>query len=113
MQFVSNILEQNLNVVLPLAYEYQVDGLLRRCMEYIRGASMKLMDKLLLSDNYNLMPLLNYCLKQLRLTAQVDFHSKHYEALSDRTKVRLLEKLQNCRSDYAPDVHEVSAVFSL
>uniref|UniRef100_A0A915K2I9 BTB domain-containing protein n=1 Tax=Romanomermis culicivorax TaxID=13658 RepID=A0A915K2I9_ROMCU len=99
--------DNNLTQVLPLAYEFQIDELLRRCINYIRTAQMKLIDKLILADHFRLNSLLKYCLKELRMQAQIDFQSATYLSLSDHTKVQILEKLQYSKSTMDDQISDI------
>lgn len=46
--------DQNLRVVLPLAHEFQIQGLLLRCIDFIKFSDLRLMEKLQLADRFNL-----------------------------------------------------------
>jgi hypothetical protein len=84
---------------LPLAYEYQCEEILRRCVDFLKQAPLRHMDKIVLADQFQLDTLLAFCLKQIRTGGgQVDFYSSQYERLSDRTKVQILEKCHHIKA---------------
>lgn len=86
--------ETNIEVILPLAYEYQVDGLLKRCNEYLMQAKLPFMDKILIADRFGLEDLVTWCLAGSQGVTHVNIATPQYSLLSDRTKVRLLESMQ-------------------
>lgn len=80
-------------IVLPLAYEYQVAGLIKRCVQHLKWANTALLNKIKMADRYRLDELLNFALMQVRTPKDIDLQDETYLELSDRTKVKVLETL--------------------
>ncbi|WKX94413.1 hypothetical protein Q1695_011572 [Nippostrongylus brasiliensis] len=85
--------DQSVHILLPLAYDYQMDGLLHRCECFLVNHNLPFLEKVWIADRYKLNRLLILCLREMRPNSKVDLTGSRYYALSDRVKVLLLERL--------------------
>ncbi|KAK5968826.1 BTB/POZ domain and BTB/POZ fold domain and BTB/POZ domain-containing protein, partial [Trichostrongylus colubriformis] len=85
--------DQSVHILLPLAYDYQMDGLLHRCECFLVTHNLPFLEKVWIADRYKLNRLLILCLREMRPNSKVDLTGSRYYALSDRVKVLLLERL--------------------
>nr|CAD2172343.1 unnamed protein product [Meloidogyne enterolobii] len=86
--------DQTVHLLLPIAFDYQMDGLLHRCECFLIANKMPFLEKLWLADRYQLSRLLALLLKELRPnTHKLDLSGPRYSSLSDRVKVLLLERM--------------------
>ncbi|CAI4227466.1 unnamed protein product [Auanema sp. JU1783] len=85
--------DQSVHVLLPLAYDYQMEGLLHRCECFLITHNLPFLEKVWIADRYKLNRLLVLCLREMRPHSKVDLTGSRYYALSDRVKVLLLERL--------------------
>ncbi|KAI6221428.1 BTB/POZ-like domain and BTB/POZ fold domain and BTB/POZ domain-containing protein [Aphelenchoides fujianensis] len=70
--------EQTVHVLLPLAFDYQMEGLLHRCECFLIGHKLPFLEKVWLAD---------------RPSHRLDLSGTRYYGLSDRVKVLLLERM--------------------
>ncbi|PAV56768.1 hypothetical protein WR25_05026 isoform C [Diploscapter pachys] len=85
--------DQSVHVLLPLAFDYQMEGLLHRCEAFLVNHNLPFLEKVWLADRYKLNRLLILCLREMRPHSKIDLNGSRYYALSDRVKVLLLERL--------------------
>ncbi|KAK0396036.1 hypothetical protein QR680_001538 [Steinernema hermaphroditum] len=85
--------EQTVHILLPIAFDYQMEGLLHRCECFLVNHRIQLLEKIWLADRYKLDRLLVLCLREIRPNHRFDLSGSRYHALSDRVKVFLLERL--------------------
>ncbi|CAI2347296.1 unnamed protein product [Caenorhabditis sp. 36 PRJEB53466] len=85
--------DQSVHILLPLAYDYQMEGLLHRCECFLISHNLPFLEKVWIADRYKLNRLLVLCLRDMRPNSKVDLNGTRYYALSDRVKVLLLERL--------------------
>ncbi|CAJ0959659.1 unnamed protein product, partial [Mesorhabditis belari] len=85
--------DQSVHILLPLAYDYQMDGLLHRCECFLINHNIPFLEKVWIADRYKLNRLLVLCLREMRPNSKIDLSGSRYYALSDRVKVLLLERL--------------------
>ncbi|VDO74976.1 unnamed protein product, partial [Haemonchus placei] len=85
--------DQSVHILLPLAYDYQMDGLLHRCECFLVNHNLPFLEKVWIADRYKLNRLLILCLREMRPNSKIDLTGSRYYALSDRVKVLLLERL--------------------
>ncbi|CCD62822.2 BTB domain-containing protein [Caenorhabditis elegans] len=85
--------DQSVHILLPLAYDYQMEGLLHRCECFLISHNLPFLEKVWIADRYKLNRLLVLCLREMRPNSKVDLNGSRYYALSDRVKVLLLERL--------------------
>ncbi|TMS35732.1 hypothetical protein L596_003065 [Steinernema carpocapsae] len=85
--------DQTVHILLPIAFDYQMEGLLHRCECFLVNHRMPLLEKIWLADRYKLDRLLVLCLREIRPNHRFDLTGSRYHALSDRVKVFLLERL--------------------
>uniref|UniRef100_A0A1I8BIN8 BTB domain-containing protein n=1 Tax=Meloidogyne hapla TaxID=6305 RepID=A0A1I8BIN8_MELHA len=86
--------DQTVHSLLPIAFDYQMEGLLHRCECFLIANKMPFLEKLWLADRFQLNRLLALLLKELRPnTHKLDLSGPRYSSLSDRVKVFLLERM--------------------
>lgn len=86
--------EQTVHILLPLAFDYQMDGLLHRCECFLIANKLPFLEKVWLADRYQLNRLLALLLRELRPNShKLDLSGPRYAGLSDRVKVLLLERM--------------------
>ncbi|KAF8363995.1 hypothetical protein PRIPAC_90918, partial [Pristionchus pacificus] len=85
--------DQSVHILLPLAFDYQMEGLLHRCECFLITHNLPFLEKVWIADRYKLNRLLALCLREMRPNAKIDMNGAKYYALSDRVKVLLLERL--------------------
>ncbi|KAK6104560.1 BTB/POZ domain family protein [Brugia pahangi] len=85
--------DQSVHILLPLAFDYQMDGLLHRCECFLVQHKLPFLEKVWLADRYKLNRLLVLCLREMRPNSKIDLTGSRYYGLSDRVKVLLLERL--------------------
>ncbi|TMS35731.1 hypothetical protein L596_003065 [Steinernema carpocapsae] len=95
--------DQTVHILLPIAFDYQMEGLLHRCECFLVNHRMPLLEKIWLADRYKLDRLLVLCLREIRPNHRFDLTGSRYHALSDRVKVFLLERLHG---NTAPEVRD-------
>ncbi|KHJ43769.1 BTB/POZ domain protein [Trichuris suis] len=84
----------NLKLLLETASDFESEGMLVKCMDYMRrGCPLSLMERLELADRYRLEPLLSELIVNFSTQPTLNLESAHYLNVSDHTKVRLLENL--------------------
>ncbi|CDW52730.1 BTB domain containing protein [Trichuris trichiura] len=84
----------NLKLLLETASDFESEGVLVKCMDYMRrGCPLSLMERLELADRYRLEPLLSELIVNFSTQPTLNLESAHYLNVSDHTKVRLLENL--------------------
>uniref|UniRef100_A0A915MP25 BTB domain-containing protein n=1 Tax=Meloidogyne javanica TaxID=6303 RepID=A0A915MP25_MELJA len=77
--------DQTVHLLLPIAFDYQMDGLLHRCECFLIANKMPFLEKLWLADRFQLSRLLALLLKELRPnTHKLDLSGPRYSSLSDR-----------------------------
>ncbi|KAL3072625.1 hypothetical protein niasHS_017599 [Heterodera schachtii] len=86
--------EQTVHILLPLAFDYQMDGLLHRCECFLVSNKLPFLEKIWLADRFQLNRLLALLLRELRPSVhKLDLCGPRYTGLSDRVKVLLLERM--------------------
>ncbi|CAD5227706.1 unnamed protein product [Bursaphelenchus okinawaensis] len=85
--------EQVVHILLPLAYDYQMEGLLHRCECFLIVHKLPFLEKVWLADRYKLNRLLALLLRELKPSHRLDLSGTRYYGLSDRVKVLLLERM--------------------
>ncbi|KAI6205247.1 hypothetical protein M3Y94_00771000 [Aphelenchoides besseyi] len=85
--------DQTVHVLLPLAFDYQMEGLLHRCECFLIGHKLPFLEKVWLADRYKLNRLLALMLRELKPSHRLDLSGTRYYGLSDRVKVLLLERM--------------------
>uniref|UniRef100_A0A183CDJ3 BTB domain-containing protein n=1 Tax=Globodera pallida TaxID=36090 RepID=A0A183CDJ3_GLOPA len=86
--------EQTVHILLPLAFDYQMDGLLHRCECFLVANKLPFLEKVWLADRFQLNRLLSLLLRELRPSVhKLDLSGPRYAGLSDRVKVLLLERM--------------------
>uniref|UniRef100_A0A0K0EWS8 BTB domain-containing protein n=1 Tax=Strongyloides venezuelensis TaxID=75913 RepID=A0A0K0EWS8_STRVS len=85
--------DQTVHILLPLAFDYQMEGLLHRCECFLVNHRLPFLEKIWLADRYKLNRLLGLLIKEMRPNSKVDLSGSRYYGLSDRVKVLLLERL--------------------
>lgn len=93
--------DQTVHILLPLAFDYQMHGLLHRCECFLINHKLPFLEKVWLADRYQLDRLLALLLRELRPNHKLDLTGTRYYGLSDRVKVLLLERMHGSP---APDV---------
>uniref|UniRef100_A0A5S6QZ65 BTB domain-containing protein n=1 Tax=Trichuris muris TaxID=70415 RepID=A0A5S6QZ65_TRIMR len=84
----------NLKVLLQTASDFESEGVLIKCMDYLRrGSALSPIERLELADRYRLEPLLTELIVHFSTQRSLNIESTHYLNVSDHTKVRLLEGL--------------------
>lgn len=85
--------DQTVHILLPLAFDYQMDGVLHRCECFLINHKLPFLEKVWLADRYQLNRLLALLLRELRPNHKLDLTGTRYYGLSDRVKVLLLERM--------------------
>uniref|UniRef100_A0A7E4ZY96 BTB domain-containing protein n=1 Tax=Panagrellus redivivus TaxID=6233 RepID=A0A7E4ZY96_PANRE len=85
--------EQTVHILLPLAFDYQMDGMLHRCECFLINHKLPFLEKVWLADRYQLNRLLALLLRELKPNHKLDLTGTRYYGLSDRVKVLLLERM--------------------
>uniref|UniRef100_A0A0N5A882 BTB domain-containing protein n=1 Tax=Syphacia muris TaxID=451379 RepID=A0A0N5A882_9BILA len=85
--------EQSVHILLPLAFDFQMEGLLHRCECFLINYKLPFLEKVWLADRYKLNRLLVLCLREMQPNSKLDLSGTRYYGLSDRVKVLLLERL--------------------
>ncbi|KAI1730303.1 BTB/POZ domain-containing protein [Ditylenchus destructor] len=85
--------DQTVHVLLPLAFDYQMDGLLHRSECFLISNKLPFLEKVWLADRYQLNRLLSLLLRELKPNHKLDLSGSRYYGLSDRVKVLLLERM--------------------
>jgi hypothetical protein len=94
--------DKNLHFILPIACEFQMEGLLARCETFlIDNLTFPILEKLWLGDRYGMKRLVQQCLVEIRPQSKIDISGPKYYTLSDRIKVQVLERIHGAK---APDV---------
>lgn len=81
------------HILLPLAFDYQMEGLLHRCECFLIKHKLPFLEKVWLADRYKLNRLLVLMLRELKPNHRLDLSGTRYYGLSDRVKVLLLERM--------------------
>uniref|UniRef100_A0AC35U5S0 BTB/POZ domain-containing protein n=1 Tax=Rhabditophanes sp. KR3021 TaxID=114890 RepID=A0AC35U5S0_9BILA len=85
--------DQTVHTLLPIAFDYQMEGLLHRCECFLVNHRLPFLEKVWLADRYKLNRLLGLLIKEMKPNNKVDLSGTRYYGLSDRVKVLLLERL--------------------
>ncbi|KHN71419.1 hypothetical protein Tcan_02284, partial [Toxocara canis] len=93
--------DQSVHILLPLAFDYQMEGLLHRCECFLVNHRLPFLEKVWLADRYKLNRLLVLCLREMKPNSKIDLTGTRYYGLSDRVKVLILERLHG---SMAPEV---------